>query len=60
MPQSRANPVGQQALGFAAGGAVFVNDEDSYAIDRCVGDMALETTLTLLARLKEPRPGERG
>ena len=53
MPQSfELNPVGQQGLGFAAGGAVFVNYEDSYAVDRCVGDMALESTLTLLAGLR--------
>ena len=50
MPQSfELNPVGQQGLGFAVGGYVFVNYEDSYAIDRCFGDMALETTLGLLA-----------
>jgi hypothetical protein len=49
MPQSfELNPVGQQGLGFVAGGYVFVNYEDSYAIDRCFGDMALETTLDLL------------
>ena len=49
MPQSfELNPVGQQGLGFAAGGALFVNYEDSYAVDRCVGDKALETTLELL------------
>lgn len=49
MPQSfELNPVGQQGLGFAAGGALFVNYEDSYAVDRCVGDKALETTLDLL------------
>jgi hypothetical protein len=48
MPQSfELNPVGMQGLGFAAGGAVFVNYEDSYAVDRCVGDMALETILAL-------------
>ncbi|MCW2607693.1 MAG: primase [Frankiales bacterium] len=53
MPQSfELNPVGQQGLGFAAGGYVFVNYEDSYAIDRCVGDMALETTLALVSGLK--------
>ncbi len=52
MPQSfELNPVGQQGLGFVAGGAVFVNYEDSYAVDRCVGDMALETTLSLLGSL---------
>jgi hypothetical protein len=50
MPQSfELNPVGQQGLGFVAGGAVFVNYEDSYAVDRCVGDAALENTLALLA-----------
>ncbi len=50
MPQSfELNPVGQQGLGFVAGGYVFVNYEDSYAIDRCVGDKVLETTLELLA-----------
>jgi hypothetical protein len=50
MPQSfELNPVGQQGLGFFAGGFLIVNYEDSYAIDRCFGDMALETTLGLLA-----------
>ncbi len=29
-----------------------MNYEDSYAIDRCVGDMALETTLGLVSGLK--------
>jgi len=49
MPQSfELNPVGQQGLGFAAGGYLIVNYEDSYSIDRCFGDMALETTLGLL------------
>jgi hypothetical protein len=49
MPQSfELNPVGQQGLGFVAGGYLVVNYEDSYAIDRCFGDMALETTLRLL------------
>lgn len=49
MPQSfELNPVGQQGLGFVAGGYLIVNYEDSYAIDRCFGDMALETTLRLL------------
>ena len=53
MPQSfELSPVGQQGLGFVAGGAVFVNYEDSYAIDRCVGDMALETTLGLVSSLR--------
>jgi hypothetical protein len=53
MPQSfEINPVGQQGLGFAFGGYVFVNYEDSYAIDRCVGDNVMETTLSALAALK--------
>ena len=48
MPQSfELNPVGQQGLGFGLGGYVFVNYEDSYAIDRCVGDLVLETSLAL-------------
>jgi hypothetical protein len=49
IPQSfELNPVGQQGLGFVAGGFLIVNYEDSYAIDRCFGDMTLETTLDLL------------
>jgi hypothetical protein len=52
MPQSfEINPVGQQGLGFVAGGYVFVNYEDSYAIDRCVGDNVLENTLSMLTDL---------
>ncbi len=53
MPQSfELNPVGQQGLGFVAGGYVFVNYEDSYAIDKCVGDNVLERTLAQLTALK--------
>jgi hypothetical protein len=53
MPQSfELNPVGQQGLGFAFGGYLFVNYEDSYAIDKCVGDGMLETTLAALTALK--------
>ena len=53
MPQSfELHPVGQQGLGFAAGGVVFVNYEDSYAVDRCIGDMVLETTLSLLNTIR--------
>lgn len=53
MPQSfELHPVGQQGLGFAAGGYVFVNYEDSYAIDRCVGDMVLEETLKGMSELQ--------
>ena len=49
IPQSfELNPVGQQGLGFFFGGYLIVNYEDSYAVDRCFGDMVLETTLGLL------------
>lgn len=52
MPQSfEINPVGQQGLGFAFGGYLFVNYEDSYAIDKCIGDGILETTLSMLTAL---------
>lgn len=50
IPQSfEMSPVGQQGAGFVAGGFLIVNYEDSYAIDRCFGDMVLETTLDLLS-----------
>jgi hypothetical protein len=51
MPQSfELNPAGQQGLGFAGElqGYAFVNYEDAYAIDRCFGDKALETSIDLL------------
>jgi hypothetical protein len=52
MPQQfELNEVGQQGLGFAVSGVAVVNYEDSYAIDRCVGDMVLEETIGLLADL---------
>jgi hypothetical protein len=52
LPQSfEISPVGQQGLGFVAGGFVIVNYEDSYAIDRCFGDKVLETSRDLLADL---------
>ena len=56
MPQSfEMSPVGQQGLGFTdATGYVFVNYEDSYAIDRCFGDMALETQISMLRELAKP------
>jgi hypothetical protein len=54
MPQGfEMSPIGQQGLGFVAGGVLIVNYEDSYSIDRCVGDMVLETTLDLLDSLNE-------
>ena len=53
MPQSfELNAVGQQGLGFSPVKALFINYEYSYAIDRCVGDMVLETTLGLLSELE--------
>ena len=53
MPQSfEHNVVGQQGAGFAVDGVAVVNYEDSYAIDRCYGDMALETAIGLLGGLK--------
>ena len=53
MPQSfELNPAGQQGLGFALDGVAVVNYEDAYSIDRCYGDMALETAIGLLDGLK--------
>ena len=55
MPQSfELNQVGQQGPGFVGEmqGYVFVNYEDSYAIDKCFGDMALETSIGLLNGLR--------
>ena len=57
MPQSfELNQVGQQGPGFAdpVKGYVFVNYEDSYAIDKCFGDKALETAITQLSDLRAP------
>jgi hypothetical protein len=54
MPQSfEMSPVGQQGLGFVGElqGYLFVNYEDAYAIDKCFGDMALETSIGLLDEL---------
>lgn len=53
MPQDfEMSPVGQQGLGFLAGGVLVVNYEDSYAIDHCFGDAALEHSLDLLEELR--------
>ena len=53
MPQSfEHNVVGQQGAGFAVDGVAVVNYEDAYSIDRCYGDMALETAIGLLGGLK--------
>jgi hypothetical protein len=54
MPQSfEMSPAGQQGLGFAGElqGYLVVNYEDAYAIDRCFGDMTLETSIGLLNEL---------
>ena len=53
MPQSfEMSPIGQQGLGFFFGGVLIVNYEDSYSVDRCVGDMVLETSLSMLNDLR--------
>ncbi|MBW3659119.1 MAG: hypothetical protein KY457_10810 [Actinobacteria bacterium] len=53
MPQEfEMSPVGQQGLGFVAGGYVIVNYEDAYAIDRCFGDAALEHSVAMLDELR--------
>ncbi|MEA2453157.1 MAG: hypothetical protein QOG04_1867 [Actinomycetota bacterium] len=49
MPQSiELSPIGQQGLGFAVSGVLVVNYEDSYSVDRCMGDKVLETAISLL------------
>ena len=51
MPQSfEMSQVGQQGPGFVGElqGYAIVNYEDAYAIDKCFGDMALETSIGLL------------
>jgi hypothetical protein len=54
MPQSfELNQVGQQGLGFFAGGYLIVNYEDSYAIDKCTGDKVLESSLAMLGALRD-------
>jgi hypothetical protein len=53
MPQSfEMSPVGQQGLGFFAGGVLIVNYEDSYAVDRCLGDKVLESSIAMLNSLR--------
>jgi hypothetical protein len=54
MPQNfEMSPASQQGAGFAdpVKGYVLVNYEDSYAIDRCFGDMALETSIAMLRQI---------
>ena len=54
MPQSfEMSPVGQQGLGFFAGGVLIVNYEDSYAIDHCTGDKVLESSISMLDALRD-------
>jgi hypothetical protein len=56
MPQSfEINPVGQQGLGFFAGGVLIVNYEDSYAIDRCTGDKVVESSIAMLDALRDAK-----
>ena len=55
MPQSfEMSQVGQQGAGFVDNlqGYAVVNYEDAYAIDKCFGDMTLETQIGLLGGLK--------
>ena len=57
MPQSfELNQAGQQGLGFAGEvqGYAVINYEDAYAIDKCFGDMTLETSIGLLNQLAAP------
>jgi hypothetical protein len=53
MPQSmEINPVGQQGLGFTdLTGSLFINYEDSYAVDRCLGDAVQEKIIGMLGSL---------
>lgn len=52
MPQQfELNEVNLTGTGFFLGGVLVVNYEDSYAIDRCTGDMVLETSLAMLGGL---------
>jgi hypothetical protein len=54
MPQNfEMSPVGQQGLGFFAGGVLIVNYEDSYAIDHCTGDKVLESSIAMLDALRD-------
>ncbi|MGH2757495.1 MAG: hypothetical protein ACRDI3_06885, partial [Actinomycetota bacterium] len=49
MPQNiEMSPIGQQGLGFVLGGVLIVNYEDSYSVDRCLGDKVLETAIQQL------------
>jgi len=55
MPQSfEMSQVGQQGPGFVGEvqGYAVINYEDAYAIDKCFGDMTLETSIGLLNGLK--------
>ena len=53
MPQAfELHAVGQQGLGSRSAASLFVNYEDSYAIDNCIGDHALETSIDLLEGLR--------
>ncbi len=49
MQEFEMDPVANQLVGFA--GLPFFEYEEAYMLDRCVGDMVLETTLDLLDEL---------
>ncbi|MDX1621633.1 MAG: hypothetical protein R3320_11625 [Nitriliruptorales bacterium] len=46
--EAAANPASGQGAGFADSGPAYIEYEDAYSIDRCFGDMVLETTLRSL------------
>ncbi|MDX1619561.1 MAG: hypothetical protein R3320_01125 [Nitriliruptorales bacterium] len=46
--EAAANPASGQGAGFAESGPLYIEYEDAYSIDRCFGDMVLETTLRTL------------
>ena len=46
------NPASGEGAGFAESGPLYIEYEDAYSIDRCFGDMTLETTLGLMGSLR--------
>ncbi|MDX1658886.1 MAG: hypothetical protein R3343_08705 [Nitriliruptorales bacterium] len=46
--EAATNPASGQGAGFAESGPAYIEYEDAYSIDRCFGDMVLETTLRRL------------
>ncbi|MBW3561580.1 MAG: hypothetical protein KY437_03705 [Actinobacteria bacterium] len=45
------NKASGQGAGFGPSGTAYIEYEDAYSIDRCFGDMTLETTLKLMGSL---------